>query len=299
MTPPKKLLLIISIPITLLAGAIIIRILTVRPRVVTAPTCRLVFLDVGQGDAVLIQTPDGQDLVIDGGPSAQVSRDLGKYLGFGNNEIEVAVLTHPDSDHLTGMLAIIQDWPVRTILTTGVVAETELYRRWRATLEDVAGTVQSVMVGQHYQLGTYLAVDIVWPDRSWDGVTYTAKANDGRGGINDVSVGTKITCAGSSVLMIGDASDAVEKKLLFLSADLQVDLLKISHHGSRFSSSHEFLRAVKPDMAVIPVGVKNRYGHPHPTVLERLRVLEIPVYRTDTAGTLEFESRPGGWKLRR
>ncbi len=297
MRPPKKLQLIVSVLILLLGGVIAVGVATVRSRSAAAPSCRLTFLDVGQGDAVLIQTPDGQDLVIDGGPSAQVSRDLGKYLGFGNNEIEAAILTHPDSDHLTGMLAIVQDWPVQTILTTGVVADTELYRRWHSVLKDHAG-VRSVVAGQRYQLGAYLTIDIIWPDRSWDDVLYTAKASDGRGGINDTSVGTKITCAGSTALMIGDAPDAVEEKLLSSGADLRVDLLKISHHGSKYSSAHDFLRAVHPDLVVIPVGLDNSYGHPHPTVLERLRVLDIPVDRTDTLGTIEFESVAGGWKMK-
>ena len=97
--------------------------------------------------------------------------------------------------------------------------------------------------------------------------------------------------------MIGDASDAVEVALLAEGKNIHADLLKIGHHGSKFSSAHEFLQAVAPDIAVIPVGKDNRYNHPTPAVLERLTSLKIPVYRTDQQGALEFRSVSGGWQL--
>ncbi len=297
MRPTKKLFLVVS----LLAVSLMIIVWygwSVRhARTIASASCRMVFLDVGQGDAILIQTPDHQDLLIDGGPRDTVSRQLGPYLGFGNNEIETAILTHPDSDHLTGLLAVVNDWPVRTVLTTGVVTTTKLYQRWVTTVEKSSAKIVPVQSSQVYKLGNYLTIDILWPDQSWNGKPYTAKASNGRGGINDTSVGTKITCAGSTALMIGDASDAVEVALLAEGKNIHADLLKIGHHGSKFSSDHEFLQAVAPDVAVIPVGRDNRYNHPHPAVLERLTSLHIPVYRTDQQGTLEFRSVPGGWRL--
>ncbi len=256
----------------------------------------MIFLDVGQGDAILLQTPDQQDVVIDGGPSAEVSSALGKYLGFGNNEVEMLILTHPDADHLTGALAILQEWPVKTVLTTGVVAETKLWKRWHDVVQDHAGVITGVRSGQQYRLGKFLTIDIVWPEQSWNNIPYTTKASNGRGGINDTSIGTKISCAGSTVLALGDASDAVEKKLLASGLDLHADLLKPSHHGSRFSSSREFLEAVRPESAVLSVGAKNRYGHPHPTVIQRLEKLNITIYRNDRLGTLVFRSVAGGWE---
>lgn len=297
MTPPKKLLILVSGLVLFLAVVVTVGIRTARPRVATAPWCQLTFIDVGQGDAILIQTSDRQDMFIDGGPSTSVSRELGKHLGFGNNEIELAILTHPDADHLTGMLAVVEDWPIKTILTTGVVAETSLYKRWKKQLDEERSAIIPVQAGQVFRLGELLTVEILWPDRSWNGVPYTTKATDGRGGINDTSIGTKISCAGSTALMLGDASDAVELALVDRHVDVRADLLKIGHHGSKYSSTHEFLRAVQPDVAVIQVGRDNRYGHPHPTVLERLMVLKIPVFRTDFQQTLEFKSIAGGWRL--
>lgn len=298
MLPQKKLLLIVS---GLVLGLISIFWIgwSTRPLpVASRPSCRLTFLDVGQGDAILIQTPDHQDMLIDGGPSTRVSAQLGKYLGIGNSEIELAVLTHPDADHLTGLLAVVDEWPVKTILTTGVIAETKLFKRWQSTIADrpTASTIY-VQSGDTFQLGKYLTVNILWPDRDWKGITYSAKATNGRGGINDTSIGTKITCAGSTALFLGDASDAVEDKLLSGDKDLHVDLLKVSHHGSKYSSRADFLQALHPDLAVIPVGAENRYGHPHPTVLERLKVAQIPVYRTDLSGTLFFRGSAEGWQL--
>lgn len=270
-----------------------------RPAIdVSKDSCRLTFLDVGQGDAILIQTPDHQDVVIDGGPSSDVSRQLGAYLGFGDNDIEMLILTHPDADHLTGALAILQEWPVKTILTTGVIAPTKLWQRWHDEISTHDGVVTGVQAGQKYSLGKFLTIDILSPVQSWVDIPYTTPAANGRGGINDTSIGTKITCAGSTMLAIGDASDAVEKKLLASGRDLHVDLLKAGHHGSKFSSTHDFLRAVEPDLAVVTVGAKNRYGHPHPTMLERFRGFNIPVYRTDLEGTLRFMSIPGGWRLK-
>lgn len=263
---------------------------------VDSPSCRLTFLDVGQGDAIVIQTPDHQDVVIDGGPSAEVSRQLGPYMGFGNDDVEMLIVTHPDADHLTGALAILKEWKVKTVLTTGVVGTTNLWERWQAALSNHEGVITGVRNGQQYVLGKYLTIDVVWPDRSWAGVPYSAKATDGEGSINDTSLGTKITCAGSTALMLGDASVAVEKKLVASNIDLRVGLLKPSHHGSKFSSSREFLQAVHPAMAAFSVGAKNRYGHPHPTVVQRIETLHISAYRTDKGGTLQFKSVAGGWE---
>lgn len=294
--PPKRILLVSSVLLAALIGVIWFGPRLRSEQGASAQSCRLVVLDVGQGDAMLIQTPDHQDVLVDGGPSAAGIQQLGKYLGPGNNALEILILTHPDADHLTGALAALQEWPVETILTTGVVTHTALYHRWQAELKKTTASIIPVIAGQRYTLGQFLTIDTLWPDRSWDGVPYMQKASNGRGGINDTSIGAKITCAGSTALMIGDASDAVEKELLRAGANLHVDLLKIGHHGSKYSSTHEFLRAVQPDMAVIPVGAINHYGHPHPTVIERLRVLRIPVYRTDLQKTLLFKSVPGGWR---
>ncbi|MBI2984821.1 MAG: MBL fold metallo-hydrolase [Candidatus Kerfeldbacteria bacterium] len=256
-----------------------------------SPACRLTILDVGQGDAILIQTPDHQDMLVDGGPSSKIVELLPHYLGSGNRNLELIVLTHPDSDHLTGLVSVAKRFEIMTLLTSGVSTDTATWHAWRKVLAERSVDERVVQQGEQFQLGSYLKLEILWP-------FLDAVRNSRTTATNEWSVGISLTCAGSTTVMVGDASSEVEERITASGVNVRASLLKVGHHGSRFSTSHSWLRAVQPRIAVISVGSRNRYHHPHPTTLRRLEYFRVEVHRTDLEGTLEFETDGrGNWRL--
>jgi competence protein ComEC len=233
------------------------------------------FLDVGEGDAIFIQTPSGRQVLIDGGPSGTaLLSQLGRRMPFWDRTLDVVVLTYPALDHLTGLLAVLERYRVDTIVFRETAIESATYERW---LQLVAGEGAQVYPGE---AGLRLALDeglemaVLWPGAD--------------AGINDDSLVTRLTYGQVSVLLTGDAGAEVEHQLVATRAPLRSTVLKVARHGSCGSTTPEFLEAVDPQVAVISVGGDNRFGHPCDAVLERLG--DIPVYRTDERGTVEVVS---------
>lgn len=254
------------------------------------PRCTFSALDVGQGDAILIQTADGQDILIDGGPSARVVQSVSRKLGPGNRELELVILTHPDSDHLRGLVSVLDRIPVRQLLVSNVESSTETYHAWQLEIAEHQTPVRTVTQGETLSIGNSTTLQALWPPADWKERGVGTATNDG-------SLSFKITCAGSTLVSTGDASESVEEQILQSGIDISATLLKVGHHGSRTSTDHDFLQAVHPDVAVISVGKTNRYGHPHPTVLQRLEVEGVRVFRTDQLGPIKLHSDgQGGWR---
>lgn len=259
---------------------------------VNSHTCLFAALDVGQGDALYIRTSDGQDVLIDGGPGDRVVGALETVMPLGDHDLELVVATHPDSDHIAGLPSVLDRYDVQTIFVTGVTADTATDRRWRAAIDTEHAARKIVRGGQQYQLGADLTLRVLWPTEAWMADTKRVDADR-----NATSIVIQATCAGSTVLLTGDASTDVEEQLLAAHVDVRATMVKLGHHGSKYSSSSEFLAAVKPALAIVSAGKDNRYGHPSPSVIERLRLLGIPVRRTDTEGTILFHTDgQGGWK---
>lgn len=263
---------------------------------VDASSCRFIAIDVGQGDAILIQTPDHQDILIDGGPSTAVVEKLGKFLVPGNRDIELMVLTHPHADHVNGLVAVTEQFTVRAVLLTNVRYRQIAYEAWIDQLEKQKTIRHIAVSGRRFMIGQ-AALDILWPGRDLsDGVIEHDDASHG-GGVNDSSIVMRLTCGGSVAMLMGDASSEIEERILESGVDVKASLLKIGHHGSRFSSSPIFLDAVKPKTAVVSSGAGNRYAHPHPTTLLRLRRGAVEILRTDRAGDIIMASDGrGGWQ---
>lgn len=262
------------------------------PGTARTANCRLIFFDVGQGDAILIQTPDKQDVLIDGGPDDRLVSLLPRQLGPGNDDLELVVLTHPDSDHVRGLVDVLDRVEVGTVWISDVQTNTEVYDAWRDALAARDINPRIVSQGQRYSLGQWLRFEVLWPPAAGWAVNGAGTPT------NEASVILRVVCAGSTAVFTGDASSAVEDRILASGHELRARLFKAGHHGSRSSTSHAFLRAVGPTVAVISVGEKNRYGHPHPAVLERLKMANIEVFRTDLLGTIRFQSDgSGGWRL--
>jgi competence protein ComEC len=237
----------------------------------------VIFLDVGQGDAIFIQTPSGKQVLVDGGPSeTRVLSQLGRHMGFWDRTLDVVVLTHPDSDHVNGLVGVLERYRVGAVIHRRIEMDSETYAYWLDLVEQEEAAVYEGKTGLSLVLDAGLEMVVLHPGAAlWDGV-------------NDNSVVTRLTYGQVSFLLTGDIEAEVEEALVAGEAPLQSTVLKAAHHGSCSSTTQAFLDAVDPEAVVISVGAENDFGHPCDAVLERLG--DLPVYRTDERGTIEIVS---------
>lgn len=257
--------------------------------------CKVTALDVGQGDAILIQTVDHQDILIDGGPGQQVLSALSQALPPGDNDIEFMILTHPHADHVNGLVSVTERYRIKHVAETGVMFSQTAYAAWHQRLQDDHVPRTYVRAGDVLRVGA-ATLSVFWPAVDERRVAIDNDHAAEGGGVNDSSIVLQLLCGESRAWLMGDASADIESRILATGVDVRAGLLKVGHHGSRFSSSRAWLEAVQPEWAIISVGAGNTYHHPHPTTLERLQQLKIMVQRTDMSGSITFTSnRKGGW----
>jgi competence protein ComEC len=241
------------------------------------------FLDVGQGDAILIQTPNGQDILIDGGPDPQkINLELGRKLPFWDRTIDLVVCTQPQADHITGLVEVLQRYKLKQVLEPGVSYNSSIYQEWCNLVEEKQIKRDEARVGQEIDLGNGIKLEVLNPPaRLWEGTSADVDNN---------GVVLRLSWGQLSFLFTADIREEVEFELIGQRANLKSTVLKVSHHGSKTSTTSQFLAAVDPEVAVISVGEDNPFGHPSPEVVEGLidRVGEDNVYRTDEDGTIEF-----------
>lgn len=252
------------------------------------------FLDVGQGDSILIKAPDNFDILIDGGPDASVLDRLGRNLPFYDRDIELMILTHPHSDHVAGLVEVLKRYEVKKVLYTGVLHTSPDYLEWLKIIKEKNIPMEIVKAGDEIKFDQEIYLDILYP--------FEELTNQKFKELNDSSIVAKLVYGQTSFLLTGDAPAEVEKQLLKVSQEprsrdpgypqewLRSNVLKVGHHGSRYSSSLEFLEVVKPQYAVIQVGKDNKFGHPHLGILRRLENLGIKFFRTDLDGEIRIES---------
>jgi competence protein ComEC len=238
------------------------------------------FLDVGQGDAVLVRTPAGQQILIDGGPNPDtVCQQLGKKLPFWDKSLDMVVLTHSHDDHLVGLMGVLQRYKVGLVLESGF-GEGSVYREWLAEIEEKKIDWTIARAGQEIDLGEGIRLEVVYP--------YDEFLEDSESEANSNSVVMRLVWNKVSFFLTGDADEEAEKDILYggVLCDLDSTVLKLGHHGSRYATSSGFLAAVDPQVAVISVGEGNTFGHPSDETLARLNGVEV--YRTDQRGTVTF-----------
>jgi len=233
------------------------------------------FLDVGQGDAVLIQTPSGHRILVDGGPSPEaLGVELGKRLPFWDRSIDLIILTHPQEDHLAGLVDVLRRHEVRRVLESGLEGSTPTYSEWRRLIQQKGIERSVARQGQEIALGGG-GLRVLYPAEATP-----ASPSDA----NDYSLVLSLAYGSVSFLLTGDIGEEAEKALM-RSEELDSDVLKVAHHGSASSSSQAFVDAVSPAVAVISVGNNNPFGHPSPATLERLG--QARLFRTDEQGAVE------------
>ncbi|MBU1102148.1 MBL fold metallo-hydrolase [Patescibacteria group bacterium] len=236
------------------------------------------FFDVGQGSAILIDAPNNNQVLIDGGPSDAILNKLGSALPFSDRQIELVILTHPDSDHLSGLIEVLKRYEVGQILETGIADSSSEYAAWHALIAEKNIPLVFARAGQTIKIADNLMIKILYPFDKIDGQDFK--------NTNSTSIVSKFFYGKNTLLFTGDAEGATENPLLFAGVDLRADILQVAHHGSKNSTSNEFLAAVEPQIAVIQAGAKNKYGHPAQELLDRLKGVEI--FRTDQDGDINF-----------
>ncbi|MCY4576200.1 MAG: ComEC/Rec2 family competence protein [Chloroflexi bacterium] len=250
-------------------------------------------LDVGQGDSILIESPTGRRVLIDGGPDgALLQRRLAEHLPWWSRRIDVVILTHPSADHLIGLTETLGRYDVGFVMDPQLESGTVYGRQWAAALKESTDlTVVRAERGTTLDLGGGAHLELVHPppDRPFDAATEH----------DDNSVVAKLSYEDVSFLFAADIYRPGEEFLLDSGVDLHATVLKVAHQGSRYSSSEEFLEAVSPRVAVITAGEGNRFGHPHPETIERLESLPSAptILRTDMHGTvtLTTDGRTLSW----
>lgn len=238
------------------------------------------FLDVGQGDAILIETPDGVDVLIDGGPDGSVLRGLASELGAFDRTIDMVVATHPDADHVGGLADVLVRYEVNALLMTEHAGGGTAADAFRHSVGDEGADLIYARSGQEFALGSTTALRVLFPTNDPSDMQTNAS-----------SIVLELTYGDVEMLLMGDAPAGVEAYLVATEGStLQSDVLKVGHHGSDTSSSDVFLAVAAPDYAVISAGRDNRYGHPHPDVVARLEHAGVAILSTAESGTITLLS---------
>ena len=237
------------------------------------------FLNVGQGDAELIKTPYGQNILIDGGPDNKVLAELGRNLPWLEKKIDLIILTHPHDDHVSGLIDVLKKYQVGRILMADAPSNAPPYEEFLRMDYEKKVPVVLVAGRQTITLGADLRLEILHPEK-----------DDIGAGLNEDSIVARLIYKKKVFLFVGDAGVKTEAELLGEKIDLQADILKVGHHGSETASTLDFLRIVAPKLAIIEVGVNNQFSFPGEDTLWRLQKVGAKILRTDLNGTIKVKS---------
>ncbi len=236
------------------------------------------YLDVGQGDSIFIETPNGKTMLIDAG-EATSQRTVSEYIEKkGVAKIDVLIATHPHADHIGAMAYIVDHFAIGSVYMPTVESSSSTYKTLMKAIEKKGIEVNVAKAGVDIPLDRDLTISVLAP------------LGTGYANVNDFSAVVEITYNQTEFLFMGDASEVSEQQMLKANEDVDSDVLKVGHHGSQTSSSKDFLRAVSPEYAVISVGLHNTYGHPSAAALQRLKDVNARIYRTDQDGTVVMTS---------
>lgn len=237
-------------------------------------------LDVGQGDALFIESPTGKQILVDAGPPGVVLKELSKMMPLFDRTIDMIIITNPDADHIAGFLEVLKVYKVGAVLEPGTTNDSKTYENLERMIKEKNIPNALAKAGMRIDIGDGAYLEILFPDRdvsSWDR--------------NDGSIIMKLVYGENSMMLTGDATVATEQIILdkYPSEFLDVDILKVGHHGSYTSTRDSFVKALSPTYALVSVGKGNTYGHPHIETMDTLNKLAAEILRTDLLGTIIFE----------
>lgn len=277
----RTALLIISATLSL-----VIWLVPLSDKTTSSGLLSVYFLDVGQGDAIFIETPDGVQMLIDGGPNSMVLRELRAVMPWFDRSVDVVMATHPDKDHIGGLIDVLARYQVANIMSTSNSGDTSVASMFGISSEKEKAKLVTVEAGKRYRLGEFVDLLVFSPASA---VAMESNAS---------SVVMQLRYGNTNVFLTGDATLAIEDYLVARFGEyLQSDILKLGHHGSRTSTSEGFLDTVRPQYAVVSAGRGNSYGHPHDEVVERIVERNIELLNTAESGRVGFVSDGVGWQL--
>lgn len=238
-------------------------------------------LDVGQGDALFIESPTGTQILIDGGPPGKILSQLSRVISPFDRKIDAFIISNPDADHIAGFLDVLKVYKVDKVFESGALTDSKIYQNLKDELKKENIPDFLAKRGMRLDMGGGVVIDILFPDRdvsSW--------------ATNDGSVVAKLSYGDTSIMLTGDATIKTENIVLKenLGSQLHSTILKVGHHGSRTSTSREFVEAVFPTYALISDSKNNNFGHPHQETLDTLNSLRAKIFRTDLLGTIVMKS---------
>lgn len=251
------------------------------------------FLNIGQGDSIFIESPTGNQVLLDGGPGRGVLRELSKVIPFWDRSIDVVMESHPDADHIGGLPDVFEKYGVSLFMKPGVESDTSIEAELEKVIKLESSKVIEARRGMEVDLGGGAQLQILYPVTDTRGME-----------TNTASIVARLVYGENEFLLTGDSPISIEDYLISLEGHLQgdclkcqnatltlgADVLKAGHHGSRTSTSLPYLAAVNPKYAVISAGKDNKYGHPHKEVLDNLERYGVQILRTDQDGRIIFES---------
>lgn len=238
-------------------------------------------LDVGQGDAIFIESPTGTQILVDGGPPRRVLSQLAREMSPFDRRIDAILITNPDADHIGGFLDVLKTYQVDKVFEPGTINDSMTYQNLEREIKNKNIPDILLKKGMRLDIGGGAWIDILFPDRD----VSTWSSNDG-------SVVARLSYGATSVMLTGDATSVTEKLVLENNSPdmLKSTVLKVGHHGSRTSTSSAFVKALAPDYAMISNGKDNKYGHPHPNTFSTLEQFGTKIFRTDLLGTIIMKS---------
>lgn len=245
----------------------------------THPKLTFAMLDIGQGDALFIESPTGTQVLVDGGPPKKILSELSRIMSPFDHTIDAIIITNPDQDHIGGFLDVLKVYKVGKVFEPGTLNDSKTFQNLLTEIKNQNIPKVLARKGMKLHLGGGAVLDILFPDR--DVSAWTP---------NDGSVVARLIYGNSTIMLTGDASIKTEKIILSENSPevLHSEILKVGHHGSRTATSDSFVQALSPEYAVISDGKDNKYGHPHQEVLDTLRQFGVQVLRTDILGTIVF-----------
>jgi len=294
---------------------------------------RVVFCDVGQGDAIYIRFPDGRDGLIDGGPNTKsVINCLSQHMPFWDRTIDIIANTHPQKDHMEGLVEVLKRYQVNYIVTNGIDPGSETFKTFKTNIQAQKTQWKSVVSGEKIIIGNAI-IEVLWPSQTFvnkgnasyasnpsnilgttsqiqtsvfnpDGILLPRQPAGAQNDkvkssfdLNTASVVFLLSYGTFDVLLTGDADRSVQDEFMNeISQDNPIEILKVPHHGSKTGLLDTFFDRLHTNVAVISVG-KNSYGHPADEILKKLQERNIAIHRTDTEGDIEVVSDGRGWRV--
>lgn len=245
------------------------------------------FLNIGQGDSAYIKTPSGQDILIDGGPDDSVLAELGRVMALGDRRIDLVVLTHPHADHLTGLISVLNRFEIGEVWETGVGYSSATYDTWKNLVKEKGISQNFVDINSQKQFGAvnFLVLSPL-----------SNLKNQNMDNLNNASIINRLEYNKFSALFLADAEISTQTQIL--QSVKPATVVKIGHHGSQNALNEDLMRIARPAIAVISVGLNNKFGHPSPGTISFLKSLATQIYQTSQNGTINIISDGQNWWVR-